>query len=92
MKWLCNWLAKKLAPEVFDQAERYHWLRGELNEAHRWLGEFPEIEALTTRLSANEQSRYRALGEAVPYCRWWGDISQFREKLRRGEHLTAPAE
>ena len=92
-RWVSRWLARLIAPDICDEAERYRWLRMELGLTYRWMGEFPEINALLERFQAMELQRYRALDGPLPkYSRWNGDISGFREQLRRKEHLTAPAE
>lgn len=87
-----KWLARLLYPQAFVEAERYHWLRGQIDLAHRWMGEFAEIDAFTNWLRYGDANRNRQLDEMPKYCRWNGDISGFREQLRRKEHLTAPAE
>lgn len=85
------WLAKKLAPEVFREAEKFDYLRRRIEELRTWCGyEFPLIDKAvqwaqrSTRvhyMSSEEFNRIVDSGDGISIA--VGDISRFREDLRR---------
>ncbi len=78
-------IAAWLAPEMADHARRYRRLRGEINDAHRWLGEFPLIIAIIDWLRVSEQNYYRGRDVPPVDSKWRAQIHEFREQLRSGE-------
>lgn len=59
-------LARWLAPDVFDQADRYRLLLATIDHDHRWLSEFSEIAEVLDRLRCDNPT----------------EISKFRGQLR----------
>ena len=78
-------LARWLDPETSHRARRYERMRMEAANAYWWLGEFPAGYTVLRWLLDNDFNYNRALGEPARGP-WRGDISEFREQLRRGEH------
>lgn len=90
------WLAKKLAPEVFREADKYNYLHRRVEELRTWCGyEFPLIDKAvqwaqrSTRVHFMPLDDYNRLVERGEYNSIAvGDISQFREELRRDRAAT----
>lgn len=59
-------VARWLAPDVFDRADRHSDLLATIDHEHRWLSEFDEVAAALDRLR-----------QAAPI-----EISKFRDELR----------
>lgn len=83
-----RFLAEWLYPEAFKDQRAYEHLLIRARDAFWWLGEFPEACATLRWLIDNNDDWRRPLGEPGVCC-WGQGISEFREKLRRGEHLEA---
>lgn len=91
------WLAKKLAPEVFREADKYDYLRRRVEELRTWCGyEFPLIDKASqwaqrsTRIHFMPLDEFNRLVERNEYNDIAvGDISQFREELRRSRDNSA---
>lgn len=82
---MSNYFAKWRETLKAQRAEAlaYHRLLGQIQELHRWCGEFPEIEAATEWLLSNDAAyhgRPNTLGN-----QWRAGISDFREQLRSAE-------
>jgi hypothetical protein len=90
--WPRKFLASRLDPEAALKARRYEFLRMELNDAHRWLGEFYQIECFINWLRERDTDHWRRLDEK-PVGKLPPDISGFREFLRkeRDARSIAPA-
>lgn len=88
---LRSWIARKLAPETFENASRYVWLKSRMHESYRWLGEFEDIAAFLEWSFDGEHNTWLKLDERPLHrWKWYGDISDFREQLRRRADKKAP--
>jgi hypothetical protein len=81
-------LAELLYPEAFKDQRAYEHLLIRARDAFWWLGKFPEACATLRWLIDNDHDWRRPIGEPG-VCIWWQTIDEFREKLRRGEHIEA---
>jgi hypothetical protein len=86
-----RWLASKLYPEIHDWHNRYCWLLSEVQQAHRWLGEFKDADTVLHWLLLRNGDHWRKLDEPArsPYP---ADISGFREYLRSRLHPSSSTE
>lgn len=85
--WLC--------PEIFNQHLMMKVEFARLADAYWWLGEFPEATATLRWLLDNHQDWHGLVDSETRKKRahhWRQDISDFREQLRRGEHLKVYAQ
>lgn len=87
MKKIKRFIAEILCPEEMLDHEKILQLRSFIEQDHRWLGEFKEIEAYTDRLRIVFKDLNRGVGDPYEDSKWRIDVSGFREQLRRGEHL-----
>ncbi len=89
-----EWLARKLAPETFKDAERYAFLCHRVDDLQTWCGhEAPELAHATAWIKRRLRVHFMSLDEydaavaAAQKSGDWsaimaGDISKFREELR----------
>lgn len=84
-------LAEWLYPEAFRNERAYQRLLTKASDAFWWLGEFPEACATLRWIVDNERDDRRDFQTTMPICMWRQNISDFREMLRRGEHIEAQA-
>lgn len=85
-----EWLARKLAPEAFEDAERYAYLQRRLDDLQQWCGfDSPEIDRAVLWARKSLRVHFMPLAEFHEHCAakrfditHVGDISQFREELR----------
>lgn len=77
-----QWLAKKIAPKAFRDAERYFRLMVHVRNDKQWLSEFPDVSEAMHRLEMIDRDYWRPLGEPHSGYRF-ESISAFREELRR---------
>ena len=83
------WLARRLAPAVFLNAQRYERMLSEVSYERQWLAyDFPKVGAFAERLLVSDHNHWRSLDEEPVQSRWHWNISDFREQLRRGEART----
>jgi hypothetical protein len=86
-----KWLAKKLAPDMFDKARRYDRLQLELAESHRWLGhDSPDIAAFIERIWSSEKWFWHRGLPLLPQPKWRVEIEAFREQLREKHREFTP--
>ncbi len=83
-----RFLARLLYPEAFTDQAYYERMKVVACDAFWWLGEFPEACATIRWLIDTDRDYRRPIGEPG-VSRWAQRIGEFREQLRRGEHLTA---
>lgn len=84
-------LAAWLAPRMAHDANRYHYLRGQIDHANQYLGiEFPDAGA-ATRWLLDEDTRHWAPAEATRYWRLRG-ISDLRNEMRTYRNLKTSEE
>lgn len=88
-----TWLARKLCPEVFKDAERYHYSMRKWDDLWNWCAyEFPQVGSAAewVRQSVRQhfmdrETYFRLVEEKRFDLTHIDDISEFRDKLRRGE-------
>lgn len=81
MSWKTS-IAGWFDPGLLRDAKRYHYLTLEIDDAYRWLGEFPEAETVLKWLKERDADHWRkldepAVGTLPPF------ISDLREAMRR---------
>lgn len=92
-----RWIARKLYPQAFQDAERYRYLRDRLSELQDWCGnECPEIDHAVVWAKKSVRVHFMPLAEydeKIADGSWpsisVGDIHRFREDLRRRSRLAA---
>lgn len=87
LKSLLRELVAAIFPDVFLDADRYHYLRNQVEVVHRWCdGEAADV---ADYLLAHDSDHWRALGEAGLNKPFPLEISRFREWLyaRREQHI-----
>lgn len=97
MMRLRRWLAEKLCPGAFRDAERFFWMRSNAGDLRDWCGrEFPQIGEAATWLLKSDSVRSMPLAdyhEAVAAKKFQSvmvdGISGFRESLRRSVKAKA---
>lgn len=82
-------LAEWLYPEAFQDQRYYERLKATAADAFWWLGEFPEACATIRWLIDNDRDYRRPLDGTPGVSKWSQRVGDFREQLRRGEHLEA---
>lgn len=90
MQRLRRWLARALDPDVELTERKLFNLRNQISTAHRWLGEFKEISAVTEWLMIGEANYWRTQDQKPVETKWQQSITAFREQLRRNEHYPPP--
>lgn len=79
-----RWIAKRLYPREFRDAEAYHWMKNEMAYDLRWLGyDFPQIEAYIDRFQKRDFNHWRGLDTKPMASKWSHDISVYREEMRK---------
>ena len=75
-------IAAWLAPDMARNEQRYYYLRNQVSDAHRWLGEHKDAADLAQWLLELDADHWRALGTS-PIGTLPSRIDDFREVLRR---------
>lgn len=82
-----RFFANIVYPEHHEGQDKLDRLRSFIEQDHRWLGEFAEINAYTERLRVVFKDLERKVGDPYEDSKWRVDVSGFRDQIRRGEHL-----
>lgn len=74
-------LARKLCPELFEQAERGWYLNGLVTDLRHWCSEFEDVAQAARWALATTSAAYPQPGQepAPEACH----VSEFRERLRK---------
>lgn len=89
IRHLRYWLARKLCPEVFPEARRWHHLHTLVYDLRWWCSEFHDIAAAAEWLLACDAAYARKIGEQAPAAAC--HIDTFRERLRAKRRAMAAA-
>lgn len=91
------WLARKLAPEVFKEAEKFDYLSRRIEDLRTWCGyEFPLIDKAAQWAQRSTRVYYMPLDvyhKIIEQGRYndvsVGGIDKFREEIRRERDAAA---
>lgn len=84
-----RWIARKLYPQAFEDAERYRYLFSRVDDLEQWcFGHVPQASAAASWLKASVRTHFMSSGEYLSTVRSGRHdeisegISEFREKLK----------
>lgn len=84
-----RWIARKLYPQVFHDADRYRYVSNCVNNLETWcFGHVPEVSAAASWIKRSERAyfmsdhEYYAAVQAGQHHEILEDISQLRERLK----------
>lgn len=75
-------VARWLSPELGSMADRYLYMRNQVDDIHRWCAEFPDVSEAALWLLEQDRDHFRGIGEKPVGSLPW-DIADLRERFRR---------
>jgi hypothetical protein len=77
------WLARKLAPEMAREAEKYYYLHNQVTMIDRWFASIKPAAMISGWLLEREAHHWRRYSDPPLTAKYEWEISRFRDQYNR---------